>query len=95
METGIVHECMNFAKLKNLNILFVCEDNGCSVYSPKEVRQPHDVSLCAQAESYGINSLCVENSSDIFQLQKQSLQYLNLSGIIWVLNLFKSRHHDL
>ena len=70
METGIVHECMNFAKLKNLNILFVCEDNGCSVYSPKEVRQPHDVSLCAQAESYGINSLCVENSSDIFQLQK-------------------------
>ena len=40
LENGIVHESFNFAKLKNLPIIFVCENNLYSVYSPLEVRQP-------------------------------------------------------
>lgn len=31
---GIVHECLNIAQLKRIPILFVCENNGWSEFSP-------------------------------------------------------------
>lgn len=41
-EEGVLHESLNFAKLENLPVVFVCENNLYSVYSPMEVRQPAD-----------------------------------------------------
>ena len=37
---GRVHESINFAALKRLPVVFVCENNLYSVYSPLSVRQP-------------------------------------------------------
>lgn len=50
-EEGVFAESLNFAALKNLPVLFVCENNLYSVYSPMEVRQPvtRDRALLAQA----------------------------------------------
>lgn len=39
-EEGIFFEAVNFAALKRLPIIFVCENNLYSVYSPMSVRQP-------------------------------------------------------
>lgn len=39
-EEGVFHESINFAKLKNLPILFFCENNLYSVYTPLHLRQP-------------------------------------------------------
>lgn len=39
-EEGVFHESLNFAVLKNLPVIFICENNLYSVYSPLEVRQP-------------------------------------------------------
>jgi len=39
-ETGVFFESVNFAVLKRLPVLFVCENNLYSVYSPLHVRQP-------------------------------------------------------
>lgn len=39
-EQGLFYESINFAALKNLPCLFICEDNLYSVYSPLKVRQP-------------------------------------------------------
>lgn len=39
-EEGVVHESMNFAALHRLAILFVCENNGYSVYTGLAERQP-------------------------------------------------------
>ncbi len=39
-EEGVVHESLNFAALKDLPLIFVCENNGYSVYSNLEERQP-------------------------------------------------------
>lgn len=41
VETGVFHEALNFAILKNLPVLFLCENNFYSVYSPLSVRQSH------------------------------------------------------
>ncbi len=39
-EEGMFHEAMNFAGLKRLPLIFVCENNLYSVHSAMEVRQP-------------------------------------------------------
>jgi pyruvate dehydrogenase E1 component alpha subunit len=39
-ETGVFHESLNFAALHKLRILFVCENNLYSVYTPLSERQP-------------------------------------------------------
>ena len=39
-EEGVFFESVNFAALKQLPIIFACENNGFSVYSPMSVRQP-------------------------------------------------------
>lgn len=38
-EEGVFAEALNFAALKSLPVLFVCENNLYSVYSPLDVRQ--------------------------------------------------------
>ncbi len=39
-EEGTFHEAVNFAVLKKLPVVFICENNLYSVYSPLSVRQP-------------------------------------------------------
>lgn len=53
-EGGVFAECMNFASLKKLPILFICENNHFSVYSPLAVRQPVERDNAAIARAYGI-----------------------------------------
>lgn len=40
VETGVFFESVNFAVLRQLPVIFVCENNLYSVYSPLSVRQP-------------------------------------------------------
>jgi pyruvate dehydrogenase E1 component alpha subunit len=40
VEEGPFYECVNFAALKQLPVVLVCENNGLSTCSPPEVRQP-------------------------------------------------------
>jgi TPP-dependent pyruvate/acetoin dehydrogenase alpha subunit len=55
-EEGAFHEALNFAALKQLPVLFVCENNLYSVYSPLSVRQPAGREVFRLAESHGIAS---------------------------------------
>ena len=57
MEAGVVHESLNFATLKNLPILFVCENNLYSVYSPLNVRQPPHRSISDLAAGHGLKTI--------------------------------------
>ena len=40
VEEGVFHESANFASLRKLPVLFVCENNLYSVYTPLDQRQP-------------------------------------------------------
>lgn len=53
-EEGVFTESLNFAALKKLPVIFVCENNFFSVYSPLSVRQPAERNNRALAEAYGI-----------------------------------------
>lgn len=43
VEEGVFHETANFASLRKLPVLFVCENNLYSVYTPLRQRQPDRV----------------------------------------------------
>ncbi len=54
-EEGVIHEALNFAKLKNLPIVFVCENNTYAGYTHISERQPKR-EISAIAEAHGIAS---------------------------------------
>lgn len=56
-EEGVFAESINFAALKKLPVLFICENNRYSVYSPLEVRQPTERNIPMLAEAHGIFAL--------------------------------------
>lgn len=51
-EEGVVHESLNFASLHRLPVLFVCENNNFSVYTPLSERQPARA-IHAVAQAHG------------------------------------------
>jgi len=53
-EQGVFAECLNFAALKRLRLVFVCENNLYSVYSPLAVRQAPARDRAALAAAHGI-----------------------------------------
>jgi pyruvate dehydrogenase E1 component alpha subunit len=56
LETGVFYESANFAATHMLPVLFVCENNLYSVYSPLEVRQPPGRSLAKTAAALGLHA---------------------------------------
>ena len=54
IEEGVCYESMNFAALKRLPIVFVCENNLYSVYSPLQVRQPDGRQIVDVARGIGV-----------------------------------------
>ncbi|MBB65687.1 MAG: acetoin dehydrogenase [Waddliaceae bacterium] len=55
-EEGVFAESLNFAALKKLPVLFVCENNLYSVYSPLSVRQSKSRSRIKIADAHGVTS---------------------------------------
>ena len=53
IEQGIFHESLNFAALRRLPVLFVCENNFYATQSPIANRQPRD-NIFKHGEVYGI-----------------------------------------
>ncbi len=55
-EEGVFLESLNFAALRKLPVLFICENNKYSVYSPLKVRQPDGRKIYKLAEAIGVPS---------------------------------------
>ncbi len=52
-EEGCFHESLNFARLRNLPILFVCENNGFAIHEPISKRWGAP-DLCRRVEGFGV-----------------------------------------
>jgi pyruvate dehydrogenase E1 component alpha subunit len=62
VETGVFFESVNFAVVKKLPVLFICENNLYSVYSPLHVRQPEGRSIAAMVSGLGMPSCNVDGN---------------------------------
>ena len=67
-EEGVFAECLNFASLQKLPILFVCENNFYAIHTPIPRRWATQ-RLCERVETYGIPAHCIEDG-DVFKLRE-------------------------
>lgn len=72
VEEGVFYESVNFAILKNLPVLFICENNLYSVYSPLEVRQPQGREIHLMVKAMGINTEFGDGNNVIEVFEKTS-----------------------
>jgi len=97
VEEGVFHESLNFASLKRLPIVFICENNFFSVYSPLSVRQPPNREICALAKSHGIESFQGNGNNvlEVYQLMKKAIELIKTGkGPVFLeLKTYRWREH--
>lgn len=75
VEAGVFSESVNFAVVKTLPVLFVCENNLYSVYSPLRVRQPLTRTIVQVAQGLGMKATAVDGNdvTDAYQKTQVAL----------------------
>ena len=78
IEEGVFYETINFSIIKNLPIIFICENNRYSVYSNMDVRQPKNRKIHKMVEKIGIKSLFSNglNAIEIYQKYLYAKNYV-------------------
>lgn len=73
-EEGVFAETLNFAALKQLPVLFVCENNGYAIHTHQSRRQGRP-DICARAEAYGIPAERLDGN-DVLGLRRRTDEVL-------------------
>ena len=73
-EEGVMHETMNFAALKKLPLVMVCENNQYSVMTPLHERQP-EREIAGIAAAHGINAASGDGNrvDQVYQLAQSAI----------------------
>ena len=76
VEEGVFHESINFAGLKKLPVVFICENNMYSVYSPLSVRQPAGREIFRLAAGHGVDSYQGDGNNviEVYQMAEQAIR---------------------
>jgi TPP-dependent pyruvate/acetoin dehydrogenase alpha subunit len=69
-EEGVFHESLNYAALKQVPIMFVCENNTYAIHSKQKDRQ-NAANICDLARSHGIPASRIEDM-DVKEIRRQS-----------------------
>ncbi len=82
VEAGVFFESVNFAVLKKLPVLFVCENNLYSVYSPLRVRQPEGRSIAAMVGGLGIAAASGDgnDAAGVYAMASDALAAIRAGG---------------
>jgi len=95
-EEGVFAETLNFAVLKHLPVLFVCENNGYAIHTHQTRRQGR-ADICAKAEAFGIPAERLDGN-DVFGLLARTqdvLKSVRAGGGPWFLEVstYRWREH--
>ena len=97
VEEGVFYESINFAVTKKLPVLFVCENNLYSVYSPLKVRQPKNRKIYEMVQSMGIQ-VGYEDGNDVRKvnsLASKAVSHIRDNGSPYFIELstYRWREH--
>jgi pyruvate dehydrogenase E1 component alpha subunit len=95
MDQGVFHESLNFAALKKLRVVFLCEDNGLAVHSPASERQAF--SLRNLAKAYGIEYEYLAEGYDlekVCQVSAGAIHNTRDSGKPFILHIQTARYME-
>lgn len=76
VEQGVFHESLNFAAVHHMPILFVCENNGLSIFTPLSQRQP-PIPIFKRASAYGILGVSVDGNDclKVYQATQKAAEW--------------------
>jgi TPP-dependent pyruvate/acetoin dehydrogenase alpha subunit len=66
-EEGCFYESLNFASLRKLPIIYICENNRLAIHTPLEKRWATE-KLCERVETFGIPTYKIKNA-DVFEIR--------------------------
>ena len=96
VEEGIFHESLNFASINKLPIIFVCENNLYSVYTPINERQPVRP-FNKLGEAHAVKSYICDGNDvlKIYEITKKLVKNsrLNKGPFFLTLNTYRHREH--
>jgi TPP-dependent pyruvate/acetoin dehydrogenase alpha subunit len=72
VEEGAFHESLNFAALRKLPVVFVCENNLYAIHTPQRARQAA-AGICDLAQAHGIPAVRIEDG-DFFRINEAAEQ---------------------
>jgi TPP-dependent pyruvate/acetoin dehydrogenase alpha subunit len=104
-EEGVVHESLNFAALHKLPVVFICENNDFSVYTPLKLRQPQRP-IHVIASAHGLATFVGDGNEveEVRMLAEQAVtaaragrgpQFLELSTFRWREHCGPNFDHEL
>lgn len=96
-EEGVFYESVNFAAVRKLPVLFICENNLYSVYSPLSVRQPKGRSIAKMVEAMGIEVATGDghNILSCHEIMKNAVEKVRVTGTPFFLEFstYRWREH--
>jgi pyruvate dehydrogenase E1 component alpha subunit len=97
IEEGVFYESLNFAVLKKLPVLFICENNLYSVYSNLSVRQPTGRDIYKMVSGMGIQSSYCDGNDPInsYNILKEKIKLIrnNLGPQFIEFSTYRWREH--
>ncbi len=96
IEQGAFYESINFAAVKKLPTVFVCENNLYSVYSNLKDRQPKNRKIFQMINSIGIKSYSCDGNDALkcYQTFKKAIEFVNVKKKPVFLEFYTYRHHE-
>jgi TPP-dependent pyruvate/acetoin dehydrogenase alpha subunit len=75
-DEGSVWESINYAAIKKLPVLFVCEDNLYATESPLSVRLPKNINFIDKVKSFGVDVIEVDGNDvvDVYEKSKKIIK---------------------
>ncbi len=94
-EEGVFYESANFAALKNLPVVFFCENNKYSVYSNLSKRQPKNRKIFQMVKSLGIESYKINSYKpfEIYSFIKKKLKKNLQKPIFFEVDTYRYYEH--
>ncbi|MEU4775987.1 thiamine pyrophosphate-dependent dehydrogenase E1 component subunit alpha [Micromonospora sp. NPDC023644] len=96
-EEGVFHESLNFAMVRQVPVVFVCENNGYSLSSPLDLRQPAGTTITGWARGYGMPARRVDGNDvvAVHQAAEQAVAWCRAGNGPYFLELetYRWREH--
>ena len=94
VEEGVVYESLNFAVLKKLPVIFVCENNLYSVNTPIHLRQPADRRIYEMVQGIGAKAKQFDGNDVVacFRAIGDVIHDLRQNGGVWFLEFQTYRY---
>ena len=94
MDEGVFWESINFASLKQLPILFICENNEYAIYSHLKKRM-YKSNIIERVNSFGLEAKKIKNDTfTIFKETKKILNKIRINSRPYFIEISTSRLKD-